>query len=98
MNKSDLVDMISDKANIKKRDAIAAIDAIVKKIILSLKKGERVELRGFGVFNVKVVKERVGINPKTCEKISIPPKKSVVFKIGKEFKAKLNINDTNINL
>ncbi|MBN2694266.1 integration host factor subunit beta [bacterium] len=93
MNKSELIDIISDEANIKRKDAIMAVDAIIKKIMLSLKKGERVELRGFGSFQVKVVKERVGRNPQTGENVNVPPKKVVGFKIGKDFKSLLNEDD-----
>ncbi|NLM75096.1 MAG: HU family DNA-binding protein [Clostridiaceae bacterium] len=89
MNKADLIDAIAKKAQMTKKDAGAALDAIIETISGSLEKGEKVTLVGFGTFDVRERKARVGVNPRTKEKIQIPATKAPVFKAGKELKEKV---------
>ena len=89
--KSKLLKQLSKNyPNFLKKDLEKFIDIILKEIKLSLKRGERVELRGFGVFSTKIQKSRISRNPKTGEKISTPEKKTIHFKMAKELFKKLN--------
>ncbi|NLU51496.1 MAG: HU family DNA-binding protein [Clostridiaceae bacterium] len=89
MNKADLIDAIAKKAEMTKKDAGVALDAIIDSISGSLAKGEKVTLVGFGTFDVRERKARTGVNPRTKEKIKIPASKAPVFKAGKELKEKV---------
>jgi DNA-binding protein HU-beta len=89
MNKADLIDAIAKKAEMTKKDAGVALDAIIEAISGSLAKGEKVTLVGFGTFDVRDRKARTGVNPRTKAKIKIPASKAPVFKAGKELKGKV---------
>lgn len=89
MNKADLIDAIAQKAEMTKKDAGVALDAIIESVSGSLAKGEKVTLVGFGTFDVRERKARTGVNPRTKEKIKIPASKAPVFKAGKELKGKV---------
>ncbi len=91
MNKADLIDLIAKKAELTKKDAGIALDAMVESISGSLIKGEKVTLVGFGTFDVRDRKARTGVNPQTKAKIKIPASKAPVFKAGKELKGKIAI-------
>ena len=82
MNKADLVAAVAAKVECKKT-AAKAVDAVVEAIAASLKKGENVQLIGFGTFAVVNKAARKGINPATKQVINIPAKKAVKFKAGK---------------
>lgn len=86
MNKVELVSAVSDKAGITKRDAEKAITALVETIEDALKTGEKVSLVGFGTFEVRDRKPRVGRNPQTGEEIRIPASRVPSFKAGKSLK------------
>jgi DNA-binding protein HU-beta len=88
--KADIVDEIADKAGVTKKQAADAFEVIVKSITKSLKKGERVQLPGFGSFSVSRRDARQGRNPATGETIQIKASKSVRFKMGKDLKDTLN--------
>ncbi|MCD6134445.1 MAG: HU family DNA-binding protein [Candidatus Omnitrophica bacterium] len=85
MNKKELVELVAEKAATKKQ-AQEIVDTILEGIKKTLKKKEDVAIAGFGTFKVKHTKARMGINPKTKEKIKIAAKKKVVFKASKELK------------
>ncbi len=76
--------------NFLKRDLEKFVDIILSEIKRSLRKGERVELRGFGVFSTKIQKARISRNPKTNEKIDTPEKKTINFKMSKDLFKILN--------
>lgn len=76
--------------NFLKKDLEKLTDIILNEIKLTLKRGERVELRGFGIFSTKIQKARISRNPKTGEKINTPEKKTIHFKMAKEMFKKLN--------
>ena len=82
MNKAELVAAIAAKANLSKANAAAAVDAAMEAVLEALKKGENVQLIGFGSFNVINKPAHEGINPATKAKIQIPAKKVVKFKAG----------------
>ena len=84
--KNDLVAAVVEKAGLSKKQAAAAVDAVLDTIKESLASGEKVSLNGFGSFDVKERKAREGRNPQTGEKIKIPAKKVPVFKPGKQLR------------
>lgn len=86
MLKKDLVEKIAAAANLNKRQATDAIDAVLEAIETSLRNGEPVLLTGFGKFEVRTRAARTGINPKTLEKIQLPETKVPAFKAGKALK------------
>ena len=92
--KSKLLKQLSDKyPNFLKKDIEKFSEIILKEIKRTLKRGERVELRGFGVFSSKIQKARISRNPKTGEKIHTPEKKTIAFKMSKDLFNKLNDNE-----
>ena len=87
MNKEDLVNAIREKSGLTKKDAAAAASATIEAIKEALAKGEKVQLLGFGTFDVIERAARTGVNPQTGEKLQIPAKKAVRFRAGKTLKA-----------
>ena len=86
MNKTELIAAVAEKAELSKKDAEAAITATVEAITEALCKDEKVQLVGFGSFEVKERAARIGRNPKTKEAIEIPASKAPVFKPSKALK------------
>ena len=86
MNKTELIAAVAEKAGMSKKDAETAIVAVVDSITEALAREEKVQLVGFGSFEVKARAERVGRNPKTNQTIQIPASKSPVSKAGKALK------------
>ena len=89
MNKTELINAISEKSGLSKKDSEKALTAALNAIADSLKKGEKVQLVGFGIFDVKVRAARTGRNPKTKEPVEIPASKVPQFKAGKLLKDSL---------
>lgn len=83
MNKSDLVTAVAEKSELSKKDAAKAVDAVLESITDSLQVGEKVQLIGFGNFEVRERAARKGRNPQTGEEIEIPASKVPAFKAGK---------------
>ena len=89
--KSKLLKQLSDNyPNFLKKDLEKFFDIILGEIKQSLKRGNRVELRGFGVFSTNIQKARISRNPRTGEKVNTPEKKTIHFKMSKELFKKLN--------
>ena len=87
MNKAELINAVAEKAALsKKKDSEAAVNAALEAITGALSDGDKVQLVGFGSFEVKKREARVGRNPKTKEAIEIPASKVPVFKAGKALK------------
>ena len=86
MIKVDLVNDVSILAAITKVKAEVAVDAIFDSMRLSMQRGERIELRGFGVFLVKPRKRGIGRNPRTGQEIPIPPGRTIRFRPGKDLR------------
>ena len=90
MNKTQLIDAVAKSANLKKAEAEAAVNAVTAAITDALKAGEKVQLIGFGTFEVKERAARTGRNPATGETIKIAASKYPAFSAGKALKDKLN--------
>lgn len=90
MNKTQLVDVVSLKTEMKKKDAEAMVDAVVEALTEALTAGDKVQLFGFGNFEVKERAAREGRNPHTGEKITIAASKVVAFSAAKALKDKVN--------
>ena len=89
--KSKLLKELSNNyPNFLKKDLEKFTDIILNEIKRALRRGDRVELRGFGVFSTKKQKSRISRNPKTGEKVNTPQKKTINFKIAKDLFKKLN--------
>jgi len=86
MNKTELVNAVAEKAGLSKKDAEKVINATIDSITAALQAGDKVQLVGFGAFEVKTRAARTGRNPQTKETITIPASKSPVFKAGKALK------------
>jgi len=86
MTKSELVAALAEKAGIRKKDAEACLNAFIETVTETLKKGGKVEIRGFGTFLMKERAPRVARNPKTGEKVEVPAKLVPAFKPGKDLK------------
>ncbi|MEY8763188.1 MULTISPECIES: HU family DNA-binding protein [Clostridium] len=90
MNKSELITGIAEKSKLTKKDAEAALKGFIESVEETLEKGEKVQLVGFGTFEVRKRAARIGRNPRTKEEINIPESTVPVFKAGKEFKDRVN--------
>ena len=90
MNKTDLVNVVAAEAGINKKEADAAISAAINAITAALKEGDKVQLIGFGTFEVKATAEREGRNPKTGETIKIAAAKKPAFTASKALKDEVN--------
>ena len=86
MNKTELIAAVAEKTGMTKKDAERAVSATLESISASLAKGERVQLSGFGIFEVKERGARVGRNPHTKETIQIPASRTPAFKASKALK------------
>ena len=92
--KSKLLKKLSEAyPNFLKKDLDKFTNIILSEIKQTLKRGERVELRGFGVFSTNIQKARISRNPKTGEKVNTPEKKTIHFKMSKDLFKKLNNNE-----
>ena len=90
MTKTDLVNVVVAETNLKKKDAEAAVNAALAAIAGALKDGDKVQLIGFGTFEVKESAARQGRNPRTGETIEIAASKRPVFSAGSAFKKAVN--------
>lgn len=86
MNKSELIEELSRKENLPEKKAQAIVNLVFKKFTEELKRGGRIEIRGFGSFVIRNYGAYVGRNPKTGKNIEVAPKKLPFFKVGKELK------------
>ena len=90
MNKAELISAVAEKTGLSKKDSEKAINATFDTITLSMEAGEKVQLVGFGAFDVQERGSRMGRNPKTKEEIEIPASRVPVFKAGKALKEALS--------
>ena len=86
MNKTELIAALADKAGLNKHDAEKALNAFTEVVTETLISGEKVQLVGFGSFEVKERAERMARNPRTGEELTVPASKAPVFKAGKALK------------
>ena len=90
MNKSQLIDAVALKSGMKKKDAELAVNSLTEAIVEAMKNGEKVQLVGFGTFEVKTRDARVARNPKTGEPITVAASKHPAFTASKALKDQLN--------
>ena len=90
MNKTQLIDVVATKTGLKKKDAEAAVNAVNEAITEALKAGDKVQIIGFGTYEVKQRAAREGRNPKTGETITIAASKAPAFSAGKALKDAVN--------
>ena len=89
-NKQELVANVAEQAGLTKKDAEKAVNAVFETVKGALSKGDKIQLIGFGTFEVKARKARKGRNPQTGKEINIPASKNPVFKAGKALKDSVN--------
>lgn len=90
MNKADLITSMAEKSELSKKDAEKALNAFVESVEEAMVKGDKVQLVGFGSFEVRQRAARKGRNPQTKDEITIPASKSPIFKVGKALKDMVN--------
>jgi len=90
MTKADLIDEVSQLAELTRKDSEVIVETIFDSIVRSLRVGDKIEIRGFGSFRTRQRKPRVGRNPKTGERVEVPAKKIPFFKPSKELKDLVN--------
>ncbi len=86
MIKADIVNRVAELSNVPRNKAVQAVDTVLEAMKAALCAGKRIELRGFGVFQVRDRKKGVGRNPKTGVEVAITPGRTVRFKPGKDLK------------
>ena len=86
MNKTELIAAVAEKAGLTKKDAERIVSATFETVTESLKKGDKVSISGFGIFEAKTREARIGRNPRTKEEIKIPATKLPAFKASKTLK------------
>ncbi|MFP3937649.1 MAG: HU family DNA-binding protein [Phycisphaerae bacterium] len=89
VTKKELVDRIADETGIKRVAVKQAVQSFLDEIIKELGRGNRLEFRDFGVFETKDRAARIAQNPKTLQRVHVPPKRTVKFKVGRLMKEKL---------
>lgn len=87
MIKHDIVTAVVTRTGLSKTKAEMAVETVFETMKRAMERGERIELRGFGVFNIRPRKTGIGRNPRTGEEVLIPPGKAVRFKPGKELQS-----------
>lgn len=92
MTKADLISTVADRLRITQVQASIIVEAALRSIVNALRSGQEVEIRGFGSFRFRNRAPRKGRNPKTGERVDVPPKRIPYFKMGKELKTLLNQN------
>ncbi|HJL40790.1 MAG TPA: integration host factor subunit beta [Myxococcales bacterium LLY-WYZ-16_1] len=90
MNKSELVEKLAERAKITKKRAEQVVNLVFEQMSDALKRGERIEIRGFGSFTSKAYEAYTGRNPRTGETIHVPAKRLPFFKVGKELKERVD--------
>jgi integration host factor subunit beta len=90
LTKAELVEEVSRVTQLTKKQAEEIVNTVFSTIVDSLRAGRKIELRGFGSFRIRNRGARLGRNPKTGEKVEVPPKRIPYFKPGKELKEQLN--------
>src|SRR6476660_3701200 len=90
MTKAELVEEVSRVSDLTKKHSEVIVETVFQSIIDALHRGEKIELRGFGSFRLRQREPRKGRNPKTGDKVDVPPKKVPYFKPGKELKDLIN--------
>jgi len=90
LTKAELVEEVAKATQVTKKQAEEIVNTVFQTIVESLRSGKKIELRGFGSFRIRSRGARIGRNPKTGERVEVPPKRIPYFKPGKELKEQLN--------
>jgi integration host factor subunit beta len=90
ITKKDLIDRIADRTNLKRVTVKRAVQEFLDQVILELQRGNRLEFRDFGVFEIKDRAPRIAQNPKTLERVEVPAKRTVKFKVGRLMRESLD--------
>ncbi|MDX1643108.1 MAG: integration host factor subunit beta [Thermoanaerobaculia bacterium] len=90
MTKAELVDEVAKSTELTKKHAEMIVNTVFESIVESLKEGDKIELRGFGSFRIRHRSSRIGRNPKTGDRVFVPPKRIPYFKPGKDLREMLN--------
>lgn len=90
MTKADLVEEVMSLGDLTRRDCEIVVETVFDSVVGALKKGEKIEIRGFGSFRIRQRKSRVGRNPKTGAKVEVPAKRVPYFKPSKELRDLVN--------
>jgi len=90
MTKSELVETVADKLKLPKGKAELIVNCVFDSMEASLRRGERIEIRGFGSFEIRSYRSYEGRNPRTGTKVEVKPKRLPFFKVGKELKERVN--------
>ncbi len=91
MTKSQLIDLVAqNKPGLPRKTVELAVNAVFEELVEAMKRGERIEIRGFGNFTVRHYKAYTGRNPKTGEAVEVAPKAMPFFKVGKDLRDRLN--------
>jgi integration host factor subunit beta len=90
MTKADLIEEVSRLAELTRKDSEVIVETIFDSVVRALRTGDKIEIRGFGSFRTRQRKPRVGRNPKTGDRVEVPPKKIPFFKPSKELKDMVN--------
>lgn len=98
ITKKELIDKIADATKVKRVEVKKVVQAFLDSIIIELGKGNRLEFRDFGVFEVKHRKPRMAQNPKTLEPVEVPAKRTVKFKVGRLMKQTLSSDNPMLTL
>ena len=91
MTKADLVDAVSRVTELNRKDSEIVVESLFESIVKALKRGDKLEVRGFGSFRIRERRARQGRNPKTREKVNVPEKRVPYFKPSKELKDLINL-------
>jgi len=90
MTKADLIEEVSRLAELTRKDSEVIVETVFDSVVRALRSGDKIEIRGFGSFRTRQRKPRVGRNPKTGDRVDVPPKKIPFFKPSKELKDMVN--------
>ena len=91
ITKKELIERIAERTKMRRTDVKLAVQEFLDQVITELKRGNRLEFRDFGVFEVKSRAARTAQNPKTLERVSVPPKRTVKFKVGRLMKESIDL-------
>ncbi len=97
ITKKDLIDRIADRTNLKRVLVKKTVQEFLDQVIQELGKGNRLEFRDFGVFEIKERAARIAQNPKTLQRVEVPPKRTVKFKVGRLMRDKLEPDGVTLN-
>jgi integration host factor subunit beta len=94
MTKADLIEEVSRVVEMSRKDSEVIVETIFESIVKSLRVADKIEIRGFGSFRTRERRSRIGRNPKTGERVDVPPKRIPYFKPSKELKDLVNAGRT----